>query len=108
MGCPTLLCIIPGIVMSVSTYELARARESANTLFEELQLDAFIYELEPRDEVWELTIECACEADGGWETVKLQMPKEMLLESFDDEMAREKLLAYCKKLLEDCKLRGPG
>ena len=94
--------------MSVSTLEIARARESANALFEILQLDAFIYELEPQGEVWELTIECACEADGGWETVKLQVPKQLLLESFDDEMARQELISYCKKLLADCKLSGPG
>ena len=91
--------------MSISTLELAKARESANTILQELRLDAFIYEVEPRDDVWELTIECACEIDGGWETVMLQVPKRMLLDSFDDEKAKQDLFEYWKKMLADCKLR---
>ena len=37
--------------MSISTLELAEARESAKSILEELQLDAYIYEVEPRDDV---------------------------------------------------------
>jgi len=91
--------------MSISTLDLAKARESANTILEELQLDAFIYEVEPRDDVWELTIECACEVDGGWETITLQVPKRMLLDSFDNDKVKQQLFEYCKKILADCKLR---
>ena len=91
--------------MSLSALELAKARESASAILEKLQLDAFIYALEPRDDIWELTIECACQVNGGWETVTLQVPKQMLLDSFDDHKANEQLLAYWKKQLADCKLR---
>ena len=91
--------------MSLSTLDLAKARESANTILEELQLDAFIYEVEPRDDVWELTIECACEVDGGWETITLQVPKRMLLDSFENDKVKQQLFEYCKKILADCKLR---
>lgn len=91
--------------MSISTLDLAKARDSANTLLEELQLDAFLFEVEPRDDVWELTIQCACDVDGGWETVVLQVPKQMLLDSIDDEKARQYLFEYWKKKLADCKLR---
>ena len=91
--------------MSISTLVLAKARESANTILEELQLDAFIYEVEPRDDVWELTIQCACDVDGGWETIMLRVPKRMLLDSFDDDKAKQHLFEYWKKLLADCKLR---
>ena len=91
--------------MAISTLELAKARESASTILEELQLDAFIYEVQPRDDVWELTIECACEVDGGWETVVLQVPKRMLLDGFDDDKVKQQLTEYCKKMLADCKLR---
>ena len=72
---------------------------------DELQLDAFLYEVEPRDDVWELTSECACEVDGGWETIVLQRPKRMLLDSFDDDKAKQQLFDYWKKMLADCKLR---
>ena len=91
--------------MSISTLDLAKARESALTILEELQLDAFIYEVEPRDDVWELTIECATDIDGAWGTVTLQVPKGMLLDSFEDEKARQDLFDYWKKMLADCKLR---
>ena len=91
--------------MSLSTLDLAKARESANTILEELQLDAFIYEVKPRDDVWELTIECACEVDGGWETITLQVPKRMLLDSFENDKVKQQLFEYCKKILADCKLR---
>lgn len=91
--------------MSLSTIELAKARESAKRILETLQLDAFIYALEPRDDVWELTIECACETNGGWETITLQVPKPMLLESFTDEVAQQRLFEYWQKKLADCKLR---
>ena len=91
--------------MSLSTVDLATARESANTILEQLQLDAFIYTVEPRDDIWELTIECACEVDGGWETIVLQIPKQMLLDSFDDYKAKEQLFEYWKKKLTNCKLR---
>lgn len=93
--------------MSLSTVDLAKARDSANTLLEELQLDAFIFEVEPRDDVWELTIQCACDVDDGWETVVLQVPKQMLLDSIDDEKARQYLFEHWKKKLADCKLREP-
>jgi hypothetical protein len=91
--------------MSISTLDLAKARESAKAILEELQLDAFIYEVEPRDDVWELTIECATDIDGAWETITLQVPKRMLLDSFDDDKARQDLFEYWKKMLADCKLR---
>ena len=52
--------------MPLSTVEIAKARDTANKILDELLLDAYVFELEPRDDVWELTIECACDVDGGW------------------------------------------
>ena len=66
-------------------------------ILEELQLDAFLYEVEPRDDIWEITIECACHVDGGWERIVLQIPKAMLLDSFDNDEARQRLFEYWKK-----------
>ena len=93
--------------MSLSTLDLAKARVSANTILEELQLDAYIYEVEPRNETWELKIECACEVDGGWESIIIQVPRRMLLDSFDDTKARQHLLEFWKKKLAACKFRQP-
>ena len=91
--------------MTLSVVELAKARDSAMMILEELQLDAFLYEVEPRDDIWEITIECACHVDGGWERIVLQVPKAMLLDSFDNDEARQRLFEYWKKKLADCKLR---
>ena len=91
--------------MSLSTVDLAKARETANAILEELQLDAYIYEVEPHNEDWELKIECACNVDGGWETVTLKVPKQMLLDSSQDHSAKQSLFAYWKKKLHSCKLR---
>ena len=94
--------------MSLSITELAKARESVSKILEELQLDAYLYEVEPRDDTWELKIECACEVDGGWETIILQVPKRMLLDSFDDETAKQHLFEFWQKKFANCKLRQPS
>jgi hypothetical protein len=91
--------------MSLSTLDLAKARFNANAILEELQLDAYIYEVEPHNGDWELKIECACNVDGGWEMITLKVPKDMLLESDQVHSAKESLYAYWKKKLESCKLR---
>jgi hypothetical protein len=91
--------------MSLTTVEIAKARDVAGKILDELLLDAYLFELEPRDDVWELTVECACDIDGGWESVTLQIPRKMLLDSFENETAKERLFEYWKKMLADCKTR---
>jgi hypothetical protein len=91
--------------LSLSTSDLVKARETANTILEELQLDAYIFEVEPRNDNWELKIECACEIDGSWKSFTLQVPKQMLMDGFDDDTVKQRLLEYWKKKLVTCKLQ---
>ena len=91
--------------MSLSIVELATARDTAMMILDELRIDAFLYSLEPQGDVWELTVECACQINGGWERIVLQVPKAMLLGSFDDDVARQRFLEFWKDKLADCKLR---
>ena len=91
--------------MPLSTSDLARARETAKNILEEMNLDAYLYEVEPHNDTWELLVECACETNGGWKTVSLQVPKHMLLEGFEDNKVKQDLFQYWKKKLNDCKLR---
>ena len=91
--------------MNLSIVELAKARDTAMMILDELQLDAFLYALEPGEDVWQLTVECACQINGGWETIVLQVPKEMLLDSFDNDDARQRFFEFWKIKLADCKLR---
>ena len=92
--------------MILSTVELAKARENADAILEELSLDAYIYEIEPHNEDWELKVECACDVDGGWERVILKVPKRMLLDSYENHSAKQSLFEYWKKKLGSCKLRA--
>ena len=91
--------------MNQSIVELAKARDTAMRILEELQLDAFLFELKPHDDVWELTVECACQINGGWERITLQVPKKMLLYSFDNDTARQRLFEHWEDKLAGCKLR---
>ena len=71
-----------------------------------MQLEAYLYEVEPKNDTWELKIECACDIDGGWEMVTLKVPKQMMLDSHEDHSARQSLLDYWRKKLDGCKLRA--
>ena len=91
--------------LSLSTSDLAKARMTANSILEEMQLDAYVFEIEPRDETWELNIECACEIDGSWQSFTLQVPKQLLMDGFDDDSAKKRLFEYWKKKLLACKVQ---
>jgi len=74
-----------------------------------MRIDAYIFEVEPHNENWELTVECACEIDGGWQRITLRVPKKMLLQSFVDDDVKTHLFNYWKKQLADCKkIKVPG
>lgn len=91
---------------ALSIQELAKARINASAILEELQLDAYIYEVEPHDSAdWEIKIECASDINGGWEMITLKVPKDMLLDSDHEHTAKASLYAYWKKKLNRCKLR---
>ena len=91
--------------MTLSTSDLVKARETANSILEELRLDAFLFEVEPVNDTWELNVECACESDRAWETFTLQVPRQMLLDGFDDNKVKQRLLEYWEKKLVACKLQ---
>ena len=92
--------------MELSTLDLAKARETARAILEELRLEAYLFEVEPKDDVWELKIECVCEIDGGWEMLTLRVPKQMLLDSHEDLSAEQSLIDYWRTKLAGCKLRA--
>lgn len=92
--------------MTLSIVELARARETTAELLDELGLDAYLFEFEPRDDQWELKLDCAVEEEGAWESITLQVPKEMLLTSHDDASVRRRLLAEWRGRLAACKMRA--
>jgi hypothetical protein len=89
--------------MSISISELSQIREITKNLLEELQLDAYLFEIEPHEAQWELKVECAIEE--GWETVTLTVVKEQLLRAADDPKIRRSLLREWHEALSACLLK---
>ncbi|UCE88271.1 MAG: hypothetical protein JSW10_07835 [Pseudomonadota bacterium] len=86
--------------MTMSIAELAQAREVVTQIFDALDLDAYLFEVEPCDDRWEIKLECAVAE--GWETVRLSAAKENLLRGVDDAAARQLLLDDWRKALSAC------
>lgn len=91
--------------LSLSTSDLVKAREAANSILEVLQLDAYLFEIEPRNDTWELKIECACQIDGSWKSITIQVPRQTLIDGFDDDMVKQRLFEFWKKKLAACKVQ---
>lgn len=89
--------------MTLSTEELVTVRESANAILEELELDAYIFEVEAQDSYYELLVECACETDSGWASMSFALPKDKMLAGFDDLEVRRQLFEYRNIKLAACK-----
>jgi hypothetical protein len=89
--------------MTLSRSELAQARDVISRVLEELGLDAYLFEVEPREGPWEIRVECA--VDDGWETCRLRANKEYLLRGTDDAAVHEVLLDNWREALSDCRRR---
>lgn len=94
--------------MTVNSLDFLKARENARAILEELRLDAYIFEVEPNDVDWLVIVECACNINGGWERIALKVPKQMLLENYQNYPAKSTLFDYWKKKLINCKLKVSG
>jgi len=88
---------------TLSINKLAQVRDNLDKLLNELQLDAYIYEVEPHDGQWQLTVECATE--DGWETVKFSAKEEYLIRGADDAFIHETLIDNLQEALSACKLK---
>lgn len=87
--------------MTITTVELALAKDAAAALLEQLRLEAYLFEVEPNEGTWELRIDCAME--GGWQSSKLPVDKERLLASRSDGATRRALLSDWRQSLSVCK-----
>ena len=89
--------------MTLSITELAEMREAAAKLFDELQLEAYLFEIEPQEGQWQLTVECAI--DAGWETVKLKANKDYFQHGADDALFHQLLIDEWREALSACKIK---
>lgn len=92
--------------MVYSTLDFAHAREISAQLLDELKLEAWLFEIEPRGEQWELRVECA--TDDGWETVTLGVPEHLLQTCCENNEAHQRLIEDWDGHLSACKRLVPS
>ncbi len=90
--------------MPLSTVELTQARQAVAALLEQLGLEAYLFEVEPRDGQWEIRLECAVQ--DGWQALAWPVEKTALLASGQDAALRETLLRDWRHRLASCKIGG--
>lgn len=78
--------------------ELIQAREFIEGVLNRLDVDAFLFEVEPKAEGWELKVECAIEE--GWGSFTLDLAEPLPKGEDEEAMLLERLraaLASCKQ-----------
>lgn len=90
--------------VELTTEELIQARDVFSTLLEELALSAYLYEFEPRDEHYELKVECACSSDGEWASTSMMIPRDIVASS-SNPAVRQQILDFMNRKLTMCKRR---
>ena len=88
--------------MILSYVELARTREVVNAMLEQLGLETYLFEVEPRDGMWEVRVECATAA-GEWQSIAVPLDHAELAASFSDDAARKRVLAKLAVHVAACK-----
>ncbi|HET19524.1 MAG TPA: hypothetical protein ENO16_02810 [Chromatiales bacterium] len=88
--------------MPLGMVELARAREAAQAILETLQLDGYLFEVEPAESGWRVRIECAI--PGGWATVEIEVDADTLVDSRNDGALRQQLVEAWRPRLAHCKV----
>ena len=83
-----------------SMQELANAREIVRGLLEQLQLEAYLFEVEPKEPHWKIRVECA--VNDVWQSTLLEVDAERLWASKEPGQKREALLLDWQKHLGIC------
>jgi hypothetical protein len=83
--------------MPAKATDLIHAREAIERVLKQLDVDAYLFEIEPKAEQWELKVECA--VDQGWGSFTLEL-NEPLPETENEQAA---LLDRCRSELASCK-----
>lgn len=90
-------------MMELSAEELARMRRNVASLLEELQLETYLFDIEPNPGQWEIKVECA--THDGWGTFRLTAERDYLLHGRDDAVAHAVLLDNWRDSLAACKTK---
>lgn len=76
--------------MNISTRALTQAKEATAGLLEQLGLEAYLFEVEPRDGPWEVHVDCALR--DGWQSLTLPVDVTRLLDTRSNEALRLQVL----------------
>lgn len=102
--------------MQLSQKELTEARDTVQSLLEQLGLAAYLFEVEPRPDHWEVRVECAPDSDAqgcasaargrmpeaaGWQSSVLNVDEHWLAACRTDVAARDQLLKEWRKHLQE-------
>ena len=88
--------------MSLTTVELARARDTVAAVLEALRLATYQFAVEPGEGRWTVQVECA--SDRGWTSVMLELTSETLQRAQEDPLARARLQAEWARKLAACRV----
>jgi hypothetical protein len=83
--------------MELSEKSLTQARDTVESLLEQLGLTAYLFEVEPRAGQWEVRVECA--PDSGWQSSVLNVREDWLEACRTDARVRDELLAQWRSRL---------
>ncbi|RRQ20990.1 hypothetical protein [Thiohalobacter thiocyanaticus] len=92
--------------MTLSIKELSTANEMVRELLEQLELDAYLFEVEPANDHWQVRVECPVAE--GWQTVTLHVDKTRLSDCRRDVAVREALLWKWRTALAACTPSPPS
>lgn len=91
--------------MHQSFSQLAEIRDVVEKLLEQLNLEAYLYNIEPKEGQWELTVECAINDE--WTTIILRANKEYFQHGNDDTVIHDLLLNEWRETLSPCRTKKP-
>lgn len=84
--------------MVTKSIDLILAREVIENVLNQLEVDAYLFEVEPKTGSWELKVECAI--DEGWGSFTLDLAEPLPKGEQEEAMLLERMrtaLASCKR-----------
>ncbi len=89
---------------SVRTLDLVMARELLAAVLDQLELDAYLFDVEPGEQGWIVRVECP--TSSGWELVELSLSHDELRRASGESRVLEQLRKDLSGRLTDCKRRS--
>jgi hypothetical protein len=83
--------------MDLTAKNLAEAKETVGNLLEQLGLTTYLFEVEPRDDRWEVRVECA--HNSAWQSSVFTVEGTALRACRTDRLVRDHMLSELNKRL---------